>query len=114
VAFGDDPQQLSHLDHLHPFICGLDTTDLGAVDLAIKRIQEFPGVWEGVGELMSRHDLTNLSTGERPRGNHPSLVRLFKFCRLVSLPVSIHHNVAPPISRNELEVKQPHYLKRVS
>ena len=79
MAFGDDPQQLSRLDHLHPFTCGLDTTDLGAVNLAIKRIQEFPGVWEGVGELMSRHDLRNLSTGERPRGNHSSLGRLFKF-----------------------------------
>ena len=36
------------------------------LDLAIKRIQEYPGVWEGLGELMSRHDdLTNLTTGER-------------------------------------------------
>ena len=77
----------------------------------IKRIREYPGVWEGVGELMSRHDdLTNLTTGERPRGDHPSLVRLFKLCGLVGLPVSIHHNVAP-ISRSESEVKKPYYLQ---
>ena len=109
-AFRGNPKQLGRLKRLHPFICGLDTTDLGAVDLAIKRIREYPGVWEGLGELMSRHDdLTNLTTGERPRGDHPSLVRLFKFCGLVSLPVSIHHNVAP-ISRSDREVKKPYYL----
>ena len=111
VAFGQSPGKLKKLDRLHPFVCGLDTTDLGAVDLAVKRIREYPGVWEGLGELMSRHDdLTNLTTGERPRGDHPSLVRLFKFAGLVSLPVSIHHNVAP-VSRGPQEVKKPHYLR---
>ena len=108
--FKADKARLKKLDQLHPFICGLDTTDLGAVDLAIKRIREYPGVWKGLGELMSRHDdLTNLTTGERPRANHPSLIRIFKFAGQVSLPVSIHHNVAP-ISRNENEVKHPLYL----
>ena len=108
--FAGDKTQLDKLTRLHPFVCGLDTTDLGAVDLAIKRIREYPGVWEGRGELMSRHDdLTNLTTGERPRANHPSFIRLFKFAGRVSLPVSIHHNVAP-ISRNESELKQPLYL----
>ena len=111
VAFRGDEKQLNRLKRLHPFICGLDTTDLGAMDLVIKRIREYPGVWEGVGELMSRHDdLTNLTTGERPRANHPSLLRLFKLCGLVGLPVSIHHNVAP-ISRSESEVKKPYYLQ---
>ena len=108
--FKADKARLKKLDQLHPFICGLDTTDLGAVDLAIKRIREYPGVWKGLGELMSRHDdLTNLTTGERPRANHPSLIRIFKFAGQVSLPVSIHHNVAP-ISRNDNEVKNPLYL----
>ncbi|MBT3470656.1 MAG: hypothetical protein HOD72_01970 [Opitutae bacterium] len=111
VAFKDDAGAMKRLRRLHPFICALDTTDLGAVDLAIKRIREYPGVWEGLGELMSRHDdLTNLTTGERPRADHPSFIRLFKFAGLVGLPVSIHHNVAP-ISRSENEVKDPYYLK---
>ena len=108
--FAGDKTQLDKLTRLHPFVCGLDTTDLGAVDLAVKRIREYPGIWEGLGELMSRHDdLTNLTIGERPRANHPSFIRLFKFAGRVSLPVSIHHNVAP-ISRNESELKQPLYL----
>lgn len=108
--YGNDTQMMRAAAKVHPFICALDTTDLGAVDLAVKRIREYPGIWEGMGELMSRHDdLTNLTAGERPRGNHSSLIRLFKFAGLVSLPISIHHNVAP-ISRSEKEIKSPLYL----
>jgi hypothetical protein len=91
-----DQQQLRELDRVAPFLCGIDTTDLGAVDLVIERIKEFPGVWQGIGEVMSRHDdLTNLSLGERPRSNHPALLRVCKFAGENYLPVSIHHNIAP-------------------
>ena len=101
---------LQKLQRLHPFVCGFDGTDLGAVDLVVKRIKEFPGVWQGVGEVMSRHDdLSNLTTGERPRANHPALKRLCRFAGEWSLPVSIHHNIAP-ISRSASEVKDPLYL----
>ena len=96
-------------DRLFPFIGGFDSTDLGAVDMVIKRIKEFPGIWEGVGEVMSRHDdLTNLTTGERPMANHPSVHRLSDFSGEVFLPVSIHHNIAP-ISPSGA-VKPPLYL----
>ena len=108
--FADDQDELQKLERLYPFICGYDTTDLGAVDLVIKRIKEFPGVWHGIGEVMSRHDdLTNLTTGDRPRANHPSLKRLCCFAGDLLLPVSIHHNIAP-VSRNAKEVKEPLYL----
>ena len=55
VAFREDEKQLKRLKRLHPFICGLDTTDLGAMDLVIKRIREYPGVWEGVGAVSYTH-----------------------------------------------------------
>lgn len=72
--------------------------------------EEFPGVWEGIGEVMSRHDdLTNLTTGERPRANHAALARVCRFAGEHYLPVSIHHNIAP-ISRDNSEVKLPYYL----
>ena len=110
VKFKDDQARLNQLDRIHPSLCGFDATDLGAVDLIIKRIKEFPGVWECIGEVMSRHDdLTNLTTGERPRANHPSLARVSRFAGENYLPVSIHHNIAP-ISRNSNEVKLPSYL----
>jgi hypothetical protein len=95
---------------LFPFIGGFDSTDLGAVDLAIKRIKEFPGIWEGLGEVMSRHDdLTNLTTGERPIANHPAIHRLSDFAGKHHLAVSIHHNIAP-ISPST-QIKEPLYLQ---
>ena len=106
----DDSARLQELDKIHPFITGFDGTDLGAVDLIVKRIKEFPGIWQGIGEVMSRHDdLTNLTTGERPRADHPALVRVCRFAGQHFLPVSIHHNIAP-ISRNANEIKDPLYL----
>ncbi|MCP4246532.1 MAG: hypothetical protein GY778_05735 [bacterium] len=108
--FADNAEQLRKLGRLYPFVCGFDGTDLGAVDLVIKRIKEFPGVWKGIGEVMSRHDdLTNLTTGERPRADHPALKRLCRFAGGAFLPVSIHHNIAP-ISRSPNEIKEPVYL----
>jgi hypothetical protein len=81
---------------LAPFICGFNETDLGAVDMIVKRITEFPGLWKGIGEVMSHHDdLTNLTTGERPRANHPAMFRIFDFAGQFGLPVSIHHNMGP-------------------
>ena len=110
AKYADDPERLAELRKIHPFITGFDGTDLGAVDLIVKRIKEFPGIWEGVGEVMSRHDdLTNLSMGERPRADHPALVRVCRFAGQHFLPVSIHHNIAP-ISRSPSEVKPPLYL----
>tara|TARA_B110000438_G_C15796108_1_gene642919 strand:- start:640 stop:1968 length:1329 start_codon:yes stop_codon:yes gene_type:complete len=110
IKYADDPAKLSKLKGIHPSLCGFDATDLGAVDLLIKRIKEFPEVWECVGEVMSRHDdLTNLTTGERPRANHPALARVCRFAGEHFLPVSMHHNIAP-ISRNSDEVKLPTYL----
>ena len=108
--FADDSEQLRMLEKLYPFVCGFDGTDLSAVDLVVKRIKEFPGVWKGIGEVMSRHDdLTNLTTGERPRADHPALKRLCCFAGEAFLPVSIHHNIAP-ISRRPEEIKEPLYL----
>jgi len=108
--FANNEEELRKLERIFPFVCGFDGTDLGAVDLVIKRVKEFPGVWHGIGEVMSRHDdLTNLTTGERPRGDHPALKRLSCFAGDFLLPVSIHHNSAP-ISRSVKEVKEPVYL----
>ena len=102
----------AELARLFPSISGLDGTDLGAVDMIVKRIKEFPGVFRGIGEAMSRHDdLTNLTTGERPRADHPAFFRIFDFAGRVGMPVIIHHNIAP-ISASE-GVKDPDYLPEI-
>lgn len=62
-----------------------------------------------IGEVMSRHDdLTNLTTGERPRANHPALMRIFDFAGEHGIPVGIHRNIAP-VSVSEVP-KGPLYL----
>jgi len=97
------------LKRLYPCVSGFDSTDLGAVDMIAKRMKEFPGVFKCIGEVMSRHDdLTNLTTGERPRANHPALLRIFDFAGEQGIPVSIHHNIAP-ISPGD-KPKKPLYL----
>jgi len=86
----------SQMDRIHPFICAFDATDLGAVDRICKTIKAYPGIWKGIGEVMSRHDdLTNLTIGERPTAHHPALRRIYDFAGIHGLPVSLHHNVAP-------------------
>ena len=99
----------AQLERLFPLVSGFDGTDLGAVDMIVKRIKEFPGVFKGIGEVMSRHDdLTNLTTGERPQADHPALFRIFDFAGRFGLPVSIHHNIAAISPQGE--PRDPDYL----
>lgn len=109
LRYKDDDDQLERLNSIAPFICGIDPTDLGAVDQVVQRVLEYPGIWQGIGEIFSRHDdLTHLQLGEHPRANHPALLRVCKFAGENHLPVSIHHNIAP-VSRPGLE-RPPIYL----
>jgi len=106
-------KQRKQLDRIHACVSGFDSTDLGAVDMIIKRMKEFPGVFSCIGEVMSRHDdLTNLTTGERPRANHPALFRIFDFAGEHQIPVSIHHNIAPVSVRTDIP-KEPLYLSEI-
>lgn len=107
AAGGEDARR--QLERLYPCVSGFDATDLGAVDMIAKRMKEFPGLFRCIGEVMSRHDdLTNLTTGERPRANHPSLLRVFDFAGRHGIPVTIHHNIAPVSPRGN--PRAPDYL----
>lgn len=109
TEFASTPERRKQLRRIHPFICGFDATDQGAVDFIVKIVKDYPGVFKGLGEIMSHHDdLTHLSLGERPRGDHPALFRIYDFAGEHGLPVSIHHNIAP-VSVNGEFVK-PLYL----
>jgi hypothetical protein len=104
---GDTAQE--QLERLHPCVSGFDSTDLGAVDMIVKRMKEFPGLFKCIGEVLLRHDdLTNLTTGERPRANHPALFRVYDFAGEHGIPVSVHHNIAP-VSPDDT-FKEPLYL----
>lgn len=94
---------------LHPFISGFNPTDMNAVNHIEMMMEMHPGLWKGIGEILTRHDdLTALTKGETPRANHPALMRVYKFAAKHDLPVILHSNItskreAKPIYREELE-----------
>ena len=40
------------IKRLHPFVCGFNSTDLGAVDRIGKTLKAYPGIFKGIGEVM--------------------------------------------------------------
>jgi predicted TIM-barrel fold metal-dependent hydrolase len=74
-------------------ICGVNPSDLNAVDHVKRMYYKYPRMWRGVGELIGRHDdLKNHSVEtEVPRADHAGLLRIYEFCQEVGLPVILHH-----------------------
>ena len=78
----------------HPFCCGINGNDRFATDHIRQLLRVYPKYWEGIGELMSRHDdLTALTYGEPPHIDHPAFLDIFDLGAEEGLPVLIHHNI---------------------
>ena len=94
---------------LKPFVSGVNPTDMNAADQIEALIQRYPGLWFGIGEILTRHDqLTALTEGETPRANHPALMRVYKLAARYDLPVLLPSNLTSlreetPIFLSELE-----------
>lgn len=99
----------SQQQRLHPFIAGFNPTDMNAVRHVELMLDMHPGLWKGIGEILTRHDdLTALTKGETPRANHPALEAVYRLAAERSLPVILHSNLTSkrerePIYREELE-----------
>ncbi len=96
-------QELSATDkkRFHPFICGINATDKHAILHVRRMLDEYPDVWQGIGEIFGhRDDLTNLTYGETARGNHPALAAIYDLAAERNLPVCLHNNAT---SRNRLD-----------
>lgn len=79
----------------HPFICGVNGTDLYAVEHVQRMLDEYGDLWHGVGELFAhRDDLTNLTFGETARADHPAMMRIYQLAARHDLPVVVHNNVS--------------------
>ena len=79
---------------LHPFITGFNPTDLNAAAQLEQMIKTDPKVWQGVGEVFTRHDdLSAITEGETPRANHQALKKLYKMAGKYDLPVLLHSNL---------------------
>ena len=90
----------------HPFLCGINATDKHAVLHVQRMLDEYPGLWQGIGEIFGhRDDLTNLTYGETARANHPALDAIYDLARQRGLPVCLHNNAT---SRNRLN--EPIYV----
>ena len=72
-------------------------------------IERYPGLWRGIGEVITRHDdLTALTAGETARANHPALMKVYRLAARHDLPVLLHSNLTSlreetPIYLGELE-----------
>lgn len=87
----------------HPIICGFNGADRNAVDHIKRMIDWYPGFWQGIGEVMTRHDdLTALTYGEVALANNFALNRVFNFAADHDLPVWIHSNVGSVWKRDPL------------
>jgi hypothetical protein len=92
----------------HPFVCGFNPTDRNAIDHIRRMIEWYPGMWEGIGEIITRHDdLTALTYGEQARANHVALDPVYGFAADHGLPVTIHSDVS------SVWVREPLYLTEV-
>ena len=101
----------------HPFCCGVDCTDKYAADQIERLLKMYPNFWQGIGELMSRHDdLTALTYGEGVHMDSPAFCRIYDLAADYGLPVLVHHNISPqnsatPLYMEELERALEHNRK---
>jgi hypothetical protein len=101
------PQQQQK--RFHPTICGFNGADRNAVDHIKRMIDWYPDFWQGIGEVMTRHDdLTALTYGEPARANNRALSAVFTFAGEHDLPVFLHSNIGSvwrhePIYLSEVE-----------
>lgn len=93
----------------HPFLSGFNASDRNAIDHVRRMVMWYPGLWEGIGEVMTHHDdLTALTPGEVARPDSVALDPVFEFAAEHDLPVSVHSNIGAvgrhdPIFLHEVE-----------
>src|SRR5690606_6984660 len=62
-----------------------------------------PGLWQGLGEVFTRHDdLTALTYGDVPRANNEAMTRVYHLAAEFDLPVLLHSNITSKRERNPL------------
>ena len=109
VASAIEPLSRNQRRRLHPFISGFNSTDRNAVDHVERMLELYPDLWEGIGEVMARHDdLTALTYGETARADHVALDAVYELAAAKDLPVSVHSNIGSvwlrePIYLHEME-----------
>lgn len=82
---------------IHPFICCFNPTDRNAVDHVRRMIEWYPGLWEGIGEVLTRHNyLSHMTGGEQARADHPALDPIYELAAEKHMPVNLHSDMGTP------------------
>ncbi len=101
----------------HPFICGFNSQDRNAIEHVKRMLEWYPNVWQGIGEVMTRHDdLSALTYGDAAHADSVSLDPLYELAAQYDMPVSVHSDVSSvwkrePLYLHEIEnavKKHPH------
>lgn len=97
-------------ERLHLFLSGFNPNDKNATHHIETMLALYPGTWEGIGEVITRHDdLTAMIQGDTaPRANGEAMMRVYRLAAKHDLPVLLHSNLTSvrerePIYLGELE-----------
>ncbi|MGY2367067.1 amidohydrolase family protein [Pseudomonas azotoformans] len=97
--------------HFHPFLSGFNPNDKNSVAHIQRMLDLDPGLWQGIGEVFTRHDdLTAITAGDTPRANNEAMTRIYHLAAENDLPVMLHSNITSKRERNPLylaEVEEP-------
>ncbi|AIR90360.1 amidohydrolase family protein [Pseudomonas cremoricolorata] len=95
----------------HPFLSGFNPVDKNAASHIERTLELNPGLWQGIGEVFTRHDdLTALTSGDTPRANNEAMNRVYRLAAEHDLPVLVHSNITSKRERNPLylaEIEEP-------
>lgn len=95
----------------HPFLSGFNPNDKNAASHIQRMLDLNPGLWQGIGEVFTRHDdLTAITAGDTPRANNEAMTRIYHLAAENDLPVMLHSNITSKRERNPLylaEVEEP-------
>ena len=91
----------------HPFICGFNSADRNAVEHVKRMLEWYPDVWEGIGEIMTRHDdLTALTYGDPAHADAPSLEPIYDLAGKLGIPISVHSDISSVWRRQPIYVSE--------
>ncbi|MFY2763863.1 amidohydrolase family protein [Arenimonas sp. MALMAid1274] len=91
----------------HPFLSGFNPADKNATTHIEGMIRLYPGLWQGIGEVLTRHDdLTALIQGDVPRANNEAMMRVYALAAKHDLPVLLHSNLTSVREREPLYLEE--------
>ncbi len=93
--------------HFHPFLSGFNPNDKNSAAHIQRLLDLYPGLWQGIGEVFTRHDdLTALTAGDTPRANNEAMKRIYHLAAENDLPVMLHSNITSKREKNPLYLKK--------